>query len=251
MSNTEWKRDDICYFVSYDVHSGARIEYGIVDYLYDRNSYHPGFASISYLMPRDGRKVNGIPIKEFQSETDFKKLPKGWSYDTKLFDLTWEPLPLELKDVKLDDPEAIKDAFTKGILVRASDIFIGRVESEIIHGEYRIVKKPPMRGTDPVTNTRAALSGMFRDFASAVKEKERLQEEKARIAAMSDLEYSISEMEKTLERYKSLYPDRYIYVTESRQFLLTLPNFEDVVTRICDGKLQWKYDRSREWTVIT
>ena len=40
---------------------------------------------IDYLVLRERRLVNGIPIDEFESETKYKKLPKGWRYNTKLF----------------------------------------------------------------------------------------------------------------------------------------------------------------------
>lgn len=59
------------------------VHYGMVDEQYKFDVY------IDYLAPRERRRIysdyiKGIPIDEFNTEQRFHKLPKNWSYDTKL-----------------------------------------------------------------------------------------------------------------------------------------------------------------------
>ena len=37
--------------------------------------YDGGGVNVNYLVPRERRRVNGIPIDEFESEQRYKKLP--------------------------------------------------------------------------------------------------------------------------------------------------------------------------------
>lgn len=48
------------------------VHFGMVDIQYDG-----GTVDVNYLVPRERRRVNGIPIDEFESEQRYKKLPKG------------------------------------------------------------------------------------------------------------------------------------------------------------------------------
>lgn len=47
-----------------------------------------GGHKVSRLRPPEIRLINGIPFEEFQSETEFKKVPKGWTYNTDLYTVT-------------------------------------------------------------------------------------------------------------------------------------------------------------------
>lgn len=90
------------------------VHYGMVDEQYKFDVY------IDYLTPRERRRiysdyVKGVLIDEFDTEQRFHKLPKGWSYDTKLFEVKNDDLTDEEINFKLDinKPETLKEAYDK------------------------------------------------------------------------------------------------------------------------------------------
>lgn len=93
------------------------------------------------------RTVNGVhvfQIDDFVSEEKYKKLPKDWTYDTQLFEITTDKKVLdefELFSYDIKNPNDIKEAYNKGLLVEKNKIFHGMIESEITKQGYRIIKK--------------------------------------------------------------------------------------------------------------
>ena len=71
------------------------VHYGMVDEQFS------DAVVIDYIVPRERRRVDGVPIDEFHSEQRYRKLPKGWTYNTKLFELTWDDLTESEKAYKL------------------------------------------------------------------------------------------------------------------------------------------------------
>ena len=68
---------------------------------------------IDLLEPKETRYIDGVPIDEFKDNQKYRKLPKGWTYNTKLYDLTWRANPEDEKlfnelNVKVDNSESIK-----------------------------------------------------------------------------------------------------------------------------------------------
>ena len=98
---------------------------------------------VDFLALRERRRVNGIPINEFVNETHYKKLPKGWTYNTVLYEITYDDLTQAEKDFVLNikNPVCLKEAYDKGYLVKDSTIFHGNIEAEITKEGYRIIKK--------------------------------------------------------------------------------------------------------------
>lgn len=71
-----FKNGDIVYWCHSEGNGRYTVKYGMVDEQFS------DAVVIDYLTARERRLVNGIPIDEFESETKYKKLPKGWTYDT-------------------------------------------------------------------------------------------------------------------------------------------------------------------------
>ena len=149
------------------------VHYGIVDEQYKFGVY------IDYLSPRERRRiysdyVKGIPIDEFETEQRFHKLPKNWSYDTKLFEIKQDPLTDEEINFKLDinKPETLKEAYNKGFLVKRAKIFHGEIRSEITNDGWRIHKGYPQDlGINRTPNyTTITCSKVYRTYDEAQKE---------------------------------------------------------------------------------
>ena len=131
-----FKRGDIVYWCHRSGHEFS-VHWGMVDEQFS------DAVIVDYLVPRERRLVNGIPIDKFESEYRYKKLPKGWTYKTRLFNITHEPLGEKESEFKLkiDNPQSIKEAYEMGYLVKDSTIFHGRIEEDITKEGFRIIKK--------------------------------------------------------------------------------------------------------------
>ena len=108
---------DIVYWCKYSGRGVYDVEWGMV------YAQYADTVIIEYLSVMETRMVDGIPIEKFADEPKFKrlrKLPKDWTYSTRLFEITHRLLP----EYKLDvtDPENIKDAYAKGFLVKKETI---------------------------------------------------------------------------------------------------------------------------------
>lgn len=206
---------------------------------------------IDYLVPRERRRVNGIPIDEFQSEQRYRKLPKGWTYNTELFELTWDDFIPAEKEFKLDitDPNSIKSAYNQGFLVKDSTIFHGVIEADITKEGFRIVKKYPyyMRHIDYVS---IRPNKVYFTYEEAKKEVDENIAEFQRQASLSDYDWSVEQIDKTLARWKFLNDASPETVEKYRSWLIGMKDVEYIETRIFGGDLQWKYWKNKRWNNI-
>ena len=134
-----FNQGDIVYWCHQFGHEYS-VHYGMVDEQFS------DAVCVDYLSPRERRRVDGIPIDEFKNEQRYRKLPKGWTYNTKLFEITYDTLTEEEIAFPIDitNPESIKSAYDKGFLVKDSTIYHGNIEAEITKDGFRIIKKYPM-----------------------------------------------------------------------------------------------------------
>ena len=73
---------DIVYWCHYKGNADYSVHYGMVDEQFS------DAVVVDYLVPRERRRVDGVPIDEFQSEQRYRKLPKGWTYNTEFVCIT-------------------------------------------------------------------------------------------------------------------------------------------------------------------
>lgn len=207
---------------------------------------------LQLLEPRDTRRIDGIPIQEFQSHGPWHKLPKGWTYNTKLYRETYDEVP-ELSSVDIRKPEDILKAYRSGWLVKVQDNYsISRhVDTEIDskHGWRIVLKVPPMHPLH-----RSYISLPFReiyrsyDEAKAVVDAEYAEFD--RQAALSDYDWSVEQIDRTLDRWAALYEIEPERKSEARERLLDMKNVEELDTRLSYGGIQWKYEKNRRWNVL-
>lgn len=206
---------------------------------------------IDYLVPRERRRVDGIPIDEFQSEQRYRKLPKGWTYNTKLFELTWDDLTLEEKEFTIDitNTESLKEAYDKGFLVKDSTIFHGVIEDEITKEGFRIVKKYP-EWKHHIDHVSISPHKVYFTYEEAKKEVDENIAEFYRQASLSDYDWSVEQIDKTLERWRYIADSSPKAMKAYRDWLLDLKNVEDIETRVFGGNIQWKYWKNKKWNYI-
>ena len=234
------KKGDVVYYCKQDGHR-YRVGIGIVDEQYFNE------VRLEFLTTAENRRINGVPLNEFESETHWKKLPKGWSYDTDLVHMTWDEYPQEMRDLSFKNPDDIKLGLEKGYLVYSKDKFWGNVEAEITKDGYKIVKKYPMwvMHSDSVT---IPVSKCYSTWDEAEAEVNANIAEFKRQASLSDYDWSVEQIDKTLNRARVFLHDN--QVDQIREYLLSLPNVEDIETRIALDQFQWKYWKNKKWNNV-
>lgn len=134
--------NQFCYFIEDDVNGGIRIAHGIYEY-----PKMFGGHVVSQLKCPEIRLINGIPFDEFESETEFKKVPKGWTYNTPMFTVTQdlkkkEKINAAMKGRCIKNPSDMQWLFDNGYLVKMEDVE-SIITEEYDHNTYRLVKKYP------------------------------------------------------------------------------------------------------------
>ena len=106
-----FNQGDIVYWCHCDGGGEYSVHYGMVDEQFS------DAVCIDYLAPRERRRVDGVHIDEFQSEQRYRKLPKGWTYNTRLFDISYDQF--KLKKVEEDTGYKNQVPFAQGIKMTA------------------------------------------------------------------------------------------------------------------------------------
>lgn len=223
------------------------VEYGMVDEQFS------DAVIIDYLAPMERRLVNGVPIDKFESETHYKKLPKDWTYSTELFELAWKDLTQEQKDFStkfsVRNPLSIKEAYEKGYLVKSNTIYHGIIESEITKDGYRIVKKYPMYHHH-IDHVSVRPDKVYFAYEEAEKEVDENIAEFKRQASLSDYDWSVEQIDKTINKWKKYHDASDKEAEAYHNWLVAMDNVEDIETRIFGGEIQWKYWKNKRWNNI-
>lgn len=235
---------DIVYWCHRRGHEYS-VHYGMVDEQFS------DAVIIDYLDCRERRIVNGIPMDKFENESHYKKLPKGWTYDTKLYEITYDDLTQAEKEFVLDvkNPDCLKEAYSKGYLVKDSTIFHGIIESEITKEGYRIVKKYPMYNHH-IDHTSIRPDKLYFTYEEAEREVNDNIAEFKRQSALSDYDWSVEQIDKTINRWKNYHDASDKEVEAYHNWLVGMENVEDIETRIFGGEIQWKYWKNKRWNNI-
>lgn len=206
---------------------------------------------IDLYKPKECRYVNGVFIDEIPACGEWNKLPKGWSYDTKLIDIEWIADDYTKNYIiDITNPENLKQAIADGMLVKANQIFSGAIETEISKSGWRIVKKYPNSIFDDVTYVSVHPNDLYLSYEEAQAEIDAYNAELQRQANLTDYEWSVELIDKELNRWAYIYGIPEDTKLKYKSWLLNQDNVEDIEVRISGGSPQWKYDRNRKWRNI-
>lgn len=240
-----FNKGDIVYWCHHDGHGKYSVHWGMVDEQFS------DAVMIDYLEPRERRLIDGVPIDQFESEERFRKLPKGWSYDTKLFEITYSDYTEEEKNFRFsyDNPKKIKEAYDKGWLVKSENIFHGQIEADITKDGFRIRKTYPMwKHHTNYVSIRPDRVYFTWDEAKKIVDESIV--EFMRQTELSDYEWSVEKIDETLAHYKNLTGASDEEVKQYRDWLLAMKKVEDIETRLCGGEIQWRYWKNKRWKNI-
>ena len=202
---------------------------------------------IDYLRGKENRLINGIPFNEFESETRYRKLPKGWTYDTELFELTTEK---NMQSINIKNPSEIIEAYNKGVLVKDSEISQVVVEAEVDKNKgYRIIKSYP-QWQYHISRVSVRPDRIYFTYEEAQKEVDENISEFYRQANLSEYDWSVEQIDKTLNFWAALKGINNEAKKIYREWLLSLNNVEDIETRTYGSEIQWKYWKNKKWNNI-
>ena len=135
-----------------------------------------------------------------------------------------------------------------GYYVPVRDIDHSHIDVEFVkHEGYRLIKKFYPYEYHPTSLTRRCWE-VFTDYNEAKKCIDEHMSEMQFEANMSDLEWSVYQIDRVLDR-----ASMYIKETqrnEIRNHLLSMEDVENIEVRLFDYNIQWKYDKSKRWNDI-
>lgn len=239
---------DIVYWCEKDSDNKYRVKYGRVDEQFS------DAVCIDLLEFKETRYIDGVHIDNFKEEQKYKKLPKGWTYNTKLFNLESRISSEDEKlfnepCVQIDNPESIKKVYEAGLLVKSEKIFHGRIEADITKEGFKVIKKYPM-WQHYKTRVSIRPDKVYSTYQEANAEVEEYISEFKRQASLTDYEWSVEQIDKTLNFWKHLYDISEKEILSYREWLLSIKNVEDIETRVFFGQIQWKYEKNKKWNNI-
>lgn len=236
-----FKKGDIAYWHT-QIDGYHFVEYGMVI------DHYSDSVLLDILDIAERRKVDGKPIEQMPFIGEWHKLPKGWTYNTKLFDITtdYSDFPEWVWGIKIDDPEQLKRAYDEGYLVKAKTKTCGHVETEITKQGYRLVVRgdtPSKRGKTHAIQPKLVYS----TFAEAKAEVDAYMAELHRQSELTDYEWSVEQIDKELDKWQRNYSIADDIKKLYRDWILSLKNVEEISVRIFYGKPQMKREKQRTW----
>lgn len=231
------KNGDIVYYVL--PYGRRKIEWGILS-----GEYIDGYELQLYEL-RDTRRINGTPIADFQFNAPRMKLPKDWTWDTSLCEITWDEIG---GDVHLDKPDELLKAIADGVLVQPNtQQKAGVIESDITKDGWTIMLRFPFGVRISPSTATVRRDYCFATYEEVKRVMDNYDAELARQAALSDYDWSVEQIDHTLDRFVGIGGCTKEQADDARKFLLKQRDVENIVTRIYGGNLQWKYDRNKAW----
>ena len=200
----------------------------------------------------DNRYINGIPYKDFPDVTSWQKLPKGWSYNTVLFDVERKPKEGHdlLKNLQITNPEDIKYALVNGFLVNLKDYDQTVPHSEVSNKLGWRIRKEHDSFSYVYPHVTLQKDKAFKTYAEAQSVIDAQEAEWKRQSELTDEEWSIEQIDHDLQRWAKIYSKSPEEVQKVKDFLLGMDKVEDIETRVFGGDFQWKYWKNKKWRTV-
>jgi len=200
----------------------------------------------------DNRYINGIPYKDFPDVTPWQKLPKGWNYNTVLFDVERKPKEGHdlLKNLQITNPEDIKYALANGFLVYLKDYDQTVPHSEVSNKLGWRIRKEHDDSVYVYPHVTLQKDKTFKTYEEARAVIDAQAAEWKRQSELTDEEWSKEEIERDLERARASHNFSVEDCDKIRGFLFGMDHIDSIETRIYCGEFQWKYEKNKRWNSI-
>ena len=255
------KVDDIVYWVERSQSTAIQrkflVQCGIVTEVY-QDCYvanHLGIAEyVTFKLYNESTEklfTDNKSLHEYFKNVSWRKYPskKELSDNKKLFTFSRNPLYL-LTNEKLPsmkDKQAVKKAYESGLICKRNDaVGYGYCPySEIDKGSW----KPILVGKRDSDNTTLCKSLTFSTWDDAEKLKDCIEHEYDWVAGLTDREYTLLEMDKTLNKLVR----EGMLKSDARRiaaFMLKRKNLVDMEFRTMSGKFQWRNYDNGKWNNV-
>lgn len=231
--------ESVVYFVKGNIPHGYDVNFGIV------KEYYSDRILLQMVCMKDCRLVNGIPWSDFPDWSEWKKVPKDWTYSTQLFHQTYTPIDDDLGTLDFTNPESILKAYKTGALINNKDYDFRHIEVEFEKdGKYRLVKKFYNYEITPANTRFLEYGKVHKTYKEAKSEADNIMAEFNRQVNLSDYDWSLEQIDKKI--------DNFISIEESQKYKdfirnnFTQKEIEDMDIRVSMMKLQIK-KKGQKW----
>lgn len=195
----------------------------------------------------DNRLVDGIPYKDFPECTEWRKLPKGWSYDTALHTITAVPTEERFKNLKINNPKDIEYAINEGHLVKVQDKDYSHIAEDIdrLNG-YRLRKTWQNSEYHPDW-VHVPWDRVFSTYEEAYEVYKAYESELIDLSKMSDRDWAIREMNRVVRMSKGLCQITDEDALKCIEYMLDREDLEDLEFRLYLGRPQYKKFKNKKW----
>lgn len=243
---------DVVYWVAHHKWSADMyVDFGIV------TEEFSDAVCVDRLHMHDNRYINGIPYKDFPNVTSWQKLPKGWTYNTKLFEVEWKStVPIDSDEhllemsLRLDRPEDVKTALEHGFLVYLKDYDQTVPHSEVSNKLGWRIRKEHDNSSYVYPHITLQKDKAFKTYEEARAVIDAQEAEWKRQSELTDEEWSKEEIERDLERARVSHNFSVEDCDKIRGFLFGMDHVDSIETRIYCGEFQWKYEKNKRWNSI-
>lgn len=216
------------------------------------NQYFHDALYIKLLHKRDIRLINNIPYNNFKTPTRKQKLPKGWSYTTDLFKQTRDnSYDEEFRKIKINDPESVLNAYNKGYLIDSEKYDDSYIISVIERDGYYLTREHPSVYNNPHLRVKSHIFMPYHKVYHTYEEAQKIiddwKAEQQRRAMQTDYEWNAENLDYMLNRFQHMYNKSDEDIQQIRDFILALPDFEDLDFRVFDNVFQFKNCNKKKW----
>lgn len=226
------------------------IDWGVVEEIYG-----DGYGLALY-EPIDDRMIEGIPIDEYNFNQKPRKLPKGWSWDTDLVHMTTNPDIAKQKESEPYNynPSTLQHLIDIGLLVRPNSQWLfSTVEADITKEGYTLIRNPMSSIMDNRERPNYAIVPFHRIYSTAEEAQsivKKTYEEFKRQSELSDYDWSVEQIDKSLNHYAHVKNIDDKEKQAIRDFILSQKNVEDIEVRGISEGFQWKYCKNKRWNTV-
>lgn len=222
------------------------IKWGIVEEI-----FHDGYCLSNYETV-DGRTIDGVLFKDYKfNEEKRKKLPKGWTYNTKLINKGFdENIKKMMESEPFNyEPDTLKHLIDVGLFVKPSSQYKNYyAEADINKDGYIIVRKENYNFGNYYNPDYVFLQfdEIYHSYEEVYNIVDNYFKELKRQSELSDYDWSIEQIDKTLNHWGKIYNKKDLIEMYMNK-LLSLDRVEDIEVRIFMGNIQWKYADKKKW----
>lgn len=244
INRKEIAKGDVVYFLGTNRQHEKTIKFGIVE------EHYTNEICLQLYDVCERRMIDGLPVEQIDFPTKWKKLPKGWTWNTELFKMSSRPFPSGAEGLKINNPADILKGIEQGLYVKVQSLDYGHFET-IIDKEkgWRIERRYSNEEYNcPYLSIR--FHDVYRTYEQAQAVLDEEMAELKRQSELSEYDWTVEKIDDKLDfwAYANNISDE--EKQRYRDWIFSLDRVEDVEVRMFGNNIQWKYWKNSRWMNI-